>query len=156
MGAYYLITLTAPIKTGFFPAYLRQSASASASLLRWIGEDVIARDQSIISADGPSVLVERGCDAVEPSALFAAAVLASPVPLMSRLAAAAVGTLLLMLLNLARIASLVLIRIHWPEAFETFHMDIWQGLFIFVAILLWGLWASRMARRLREKTDAST
>ena len=155
LGAYFLSTLTPPVKHGFFPAYLRLNARASGAILRVLGQDVSVRDQSIVSADGPAIDIERGCDAVEPSALFVSAVLASPVPFASRLFAAVAGSFALMLLNLVRVVSLFLVRVYHPDAFETMHLDVWQALFIILAILLWAMWASRMARRRAVQTHAS-
>jgi exosortase/archaeosortase family protein len=156
MGAYYLITLTPPVRDGFFPAYLRWNASISGRALRSFGEELTVEDQSMISDKGPSVQIERGCDAVEPSALFVSAVLASPVPLVARLSAAMVGTLLLLLINLVRVASLFLVRVHYPRAFDVMHLDVWQALFIFLAITLWAIWAARMSRKRKEHEHAAT
>ena len=156
LGLYYILTLTPPVKRGFFPAYLRLNAHVSGAMLRFFGEDTTVQDQSLVSAKGPSIEIERGCDAVEPSALFVSAVLASPVSLMSRLSAAVVGTIVLMLLNLARVISLFLVRVYHPQAFETMHLDVWQALFIFMAILLWAIWASRVTRKRAVQPDAST
>ncbi len=156
MGIYYLATLTGPIKDGFFPAYLRLNAQVSGVMLRVMGEDVSVRDQSMISAEGPAIEIERGCDAVEPSALFVSAVLASPVPLLARLSAALAGTLLLMILNFVRVISLFLVRVYYPKAFETMHVDVWQALFILLAIMIWAIWASRMSRKRAAQADAST
>lgn len=156
LGLFYLATLTTPVRDGFFPAYLRLNARISGAMLGVIGEDVTVDDQALISADGPSIQIERGCDAVEPSALFVSAVLASPVPIVSRLLAAAGGTILLMMLNLIRVVSLFLVRLYYPKAFETMHLDVWQALFIFLAILLWALWAARMSQKRTVQQDAST
>jgi len=156
LALYFVSTLTPPIKNGFFPAYLRWNARTSGTILQGLGEDVSVEKQSIISAKGPAIDIERGCDAVEPSALFVSAVLASPVPLLARLSAAAVGTFLLMVLNLVRVVSLFLCRIYFPKAFETMHLDVWQALFIILAILLWAGWASRMARRRAPQADGTT
>ena len=146
MALYYVLTLLPPVKDGFFPAYLRVNAVASGWMLNAMGFDVTVDDKSLIAGDGSAIEIERGCDAVEPSALFVAAVIASPVALSARLRAAAIGTLLLLILNLIRVASLFLIRIYYPRAFDVMHLDVWQAVFIFVAILLWAYWASRMAR----------
>jgi exosortase/archaeosortase family protein len=96
------------------------------------------------------VSIERGCDAVQPSALFCAAVLASPVPLLSRLAAVGVGTTLLMILNFVRILTLYYTGAYLRWAFEVMHLDVWQALFIFLAILFWALWAAWNTRRSRK------
>ena len=156
MAVYYLATLTPPVKQGFFPAYLRLNAAASAAILRVVGQDVTVRDKSIVSTAGPAIEVERGCDAVEPSALFVSAVLASPVSWLSRLSAAAAGTLVLMVLNLIRVASLFLVKVYYPGAFDTMHLDVWQALFIFMAIVFWAVWASRVSRRRVARPDVSS
>jgi exosortase/archaeosortase family protein len=108
----------------------------------------------ITSSAGGSLSIERGCDAVDPSALFVAAVIASPVRLAPKLLAIVGGTFLLMLLNFARVISLYFVRIHWPKAFDTIHLDVWQAMFIFLAILMWGVWASRAAQA--PKTEAES
>lgn len=156
---FYLATLTAPVKNTFFPAYLQANAAASGAILRTFGQNVENRGNSLVSTDGTgaAIQIERGCDAVEPSALFVAAVLASPVALGARLTAAVMGTILLMLLNLVRIISLFWVRVHYPSAFETMHLDVWQALFIILALVLWAAWAARAARRERTAApDATT
>ena len=156
MGLYYLITQIPIVRDDFFPAYLRLSASASGALLNAVGIDTTVQGQTLISSRGPRVLIARGCDAVAPSALFISAVLASPVPLLSRLTAILMGTTVLMLLNLVRIISLFLIRVHWPAAFKTMHLDVWQALFILTAVFIWMVWASRAARKLGMAKHVST
>ena len=136
--------------------------SVDATKQQLIASDVVHFDesglrvegQSMISATGPAIEIERGCDAIEPSALLVSAVMASPVPFLSRLLAMGVGTALLMLLNLVRIISLYLFRVYLPTAFETMHLDVWQALFIIIAIVMWGIWASRAARRKVVVSDA--
>jgi exosortase H (IPTLxxWG-CTERM-specific) len=154
---YYVATLTPPVKDWFFPKYLRANAVASGAILRATGQDVTVEGNSLVSAGGSAIQIERGCDAVEPSALVVAAVVASPVAWSSRLLAAVAGTLALMVLNLVRVLSLYLIRVHYPAVFETMHLDVWQVLFIIMALALWAVWASRAARRARTATpDAAT
>jgi exosortase/archaeosortase family protein len=48
--------------------------------------------------------------------------------------------LLLLILNLVRIVSLFLIGVYSPRIFALTHIDVWQALFIFLAVLLWILW----------------
>ena len=156
MGLYYLATTTSVVSDpdhGFFEWYLRINAKASAGVLHLVGyEDVQRREKSLVSISrGGAISVARGCDAVEPSALFVSAVLASPVPLVSRLTAAVAGTVLLMLLNLVRIISLFLCAVHWKKAFDLMHLDVWQTLFIVLAILLWAIWAAWATRKKRPR-----
>ena len=153
---YYGLTLIPWVKDSFFPGYLRLNASVSAVILDGFGQDVTVNDQALISGKGASIQVERGCDAAAASALFVSAVLASPVPWLSRLLAAAAGTFLLALLNLIRVMSLFLVRLYYPKAFDVMHLDVWQALFIFLAILFWAAWASQVSRRRTVRADVST
>lgn len=121
-------------------------------------EEVEVEGNAVVSRRGQrrgAISVERGCDAVQPSALFVSAVLASPVPLVSRLGAAAVGTIALMLINLVRITTLFLTAVHWRKAFDVMHLDVWQAAFIFLALLFWALWASWVTRRPTRRADAA-
>ncbi len=141
MTAYYAFTTTDVAKAGF-EWYLELNAQVSAGVVHLFGYDDMTRTGKSLTSPNGSITVERGCDAVEPSALFVAAVLASPVPFFSRISAAVAGTILLMLINLFRIISLFLTAVHWRSAFDIMHLDVWQAAFIFFAILLWALWAA--------------
>lgn len=158
MGLYYLSTLTFLVRDRFFPAYLRLNASLSGSILVAMGQDVSVAGNTIstTSTGAGAIKIERGCDAIEPSALFLAAVLASPVAFRAKLLAGLWGVSALLLVNLVRIVSLFLIKVYYPSLFQTMHLDVWQVVFILAAILLWGLWASRMSRRLSATQDVST
>ena len=147
MGAYYVATTTDSMKNQFFPRYLQLNADASVVVMHTFAyKDVKRSEKSLVSSRG-AISVERGCDAVEPTALFVSAVLASPVPFLSKLPAVVVGSLILAVVNLIRIISLFLTAVHWRKAFDVMHLDVWQAVFIFLAILLWALWASWATKR---------
>ena len=84
--------------------------------------------------------IVRGCDAVEAIALYVCAVLAFPLPFPKKLIGMTVGALLLSVLNLVRVVSLFLIGVYSHRIFNLMHIDVWQALFIFFAVLLWILW----------------
>lgn len=151
MAIYYAFSTTSTMKDRFFPWYLDANARASVAVLRTFNyPDVVQQGESVVSPRG-SITVARGCDAIEPSALFVSAVLASPVALGSRLLAAVVGTALLLSINLFRIISLFLCAVYWKSAFNVMHLDVWQALFIFLAILLWALWAAWAVKREKKQ-----
>ena len=155
IGVYYAGTTTSFAKADFFPWYLRLTTQASAGLLHAGGYDDLTVEGNVLNSSRDSVAVERGCDAIAPTALFVSAVLASPTSLLSKLPAVLGGMLILMVLNLARIITLFLTRAHWPSAFDIMHVEIWQALFIFLAILLWAFWASWTSARIKTRSDAS-
>ncbi len=156
MTIYYAFSTTSTMKDRFFPWYLDANARASVAVLRTFNyPDVVQQGEAVVSPRG-SITVARGCDAIEPSALFVSAVLASPVALGSRLLAAVVGTVLLLSINLVRIISLFLCAVHWKSAFNVMHLDVWQALFIFLAILFWALWAAWAVKRQRRRNEQVT
>ncbi|MGB0714311.1 MAG: hypothetical protein ACPGXK_00420, partial [Phycisphaerae bacterium] len=98
VGLYFAATTTSFMNDQFFPWYLRLNAEASGLLLNAMGyDDVSVRDQSLIGAF--RMQIARGCDGMDPSALFIAAVLASPVAFRRKLPALLIGTGLLLVLN---------------------------------------------------------
>jgi exosortase/archaeosortase family protein len=120
--------------------YLELNARASAALLRVAGEQARVTERTIVSPRA-ALRIERGCDAIHPAALYAAAVLASPVALVPRLAGLAVGVACLAAINLVRIVSLYYVQVAAPRLFEVAHVEVWQALFIFLAVGLWAGWA---------------
>lgn len=157
MSCYFLASTTALVKDRFIPWYLDSSAMVCGKTLQLFGDDDVVVTGNIMRSqkEKRSVSVERGCDALAPAALFVSAVLASPVSIRSRLIAALGGITILLVINLFRIISLYLTRIHWPKAFDVMHLDVWQSLFIFLAILLWAVWATWERSRARKKRHAA-
>ncbi len=155
MAVYYAVTTTSFAKDEFFPWYLRLTTQASDGLMHVCGYDDVAVQGNVLSSSRGSITVERGCDAIAPTALFVSAVIASPAPLSLKLPAVIGGILVLIAVNVIRIVTLFLTRIHWPEAFDVIHLDVWQAMFIFLAIVLWAFWASWATRRQKGRSDAS-
>lgn len=140
VAVFYLGTATAFFRDTFVPAYLGANARVTAAILSLFGQKAEAEGKMIQSAKF-GMEVERGCDAVEPTVLFLAAVLASPVALRARLIGMVAGGLALAVINVLRLVTLFVTGIYWHEAFEVMHVDVWQAIFIFLAILFWVLWA---------------
>lgn len=154
MGLYYLASTTAVVKDRFFPWYLETSARVCGAIVHIFGyDDMEVKGNALVCKRG-SISVERGCDAITPCALFVAAVLASPVPWRAKIPGAAVGCLILMAINLVRIISLFVTRVHWQQAFDIMHLDVWQSLFILFSIVLWALWAAWERGRQRRRRHA--
>lgn len=157
MCVYYIITTTQIMEKQFFPWYLNQTAYVSGQILRLTGFDIAIDGNSIDDLDNRgSITVERGCDAVAPTALFVSAVLASPVPWMLKFPAMFGGVFILMVMNVFRIVTLYITRIYWTKMFDIMHLDVWQAAFIFLAIMLWAFWAAWTTKRLKRPSDVST
>jgi exosortase H (IPTLxxWG-CTERM-specific) len=154
MAAYYAATFIDVIETRAIPAYMRFNAQASGALLNLLGENADVNGSSITSARF-SVDIQHGCDAIDPSALFIAAVLAFPAPLRSKLPGVLIGTLVLAAINLIRIVSLFYTGIYFPKAFQTVHVDVWQPVFILLALTFWVAWAWWATRTRPGPSDVS-
>ncbi|MHC5004765.1 MAG: exosortase H [Planctomycetota bacterium] len=143
---YYSVTALAWFQQDVFPAYLRWNAAVSARLLAWAGEGATANDTVVLS-QRYALEIKRGCDAIEPAALLAAAIIAFPAAWRRRAIGLAIGIPALLGLNFVRIISLYYTGIHAPDAFEVVHVEVWQPLFIAAALLLWVGWAIWATRR---------
>lgn len=138
MAVYYLL-VSLPVGDRWLYHYLRANAVLANGLLQWWGAGTAVSDISIRSAHF-AITVRRGCDAVEPSWMLCSAILAFPASGWHRVLGCVVGTLLLQVLNLARITSLYYIGWQWPDFFSRAHLEIWPVLFIVAAVLLWMGW----------------
>lgn len=140
LAAFYVFIAFSPsYQRRFIPLYHHLIAHVSGGMLAVLGQEITVADTSI-SSPRFSVQIVRGCDAVEAIALFVCAVLAFPLPFLKKLPGMIAGALLLSILNLVRIVSLFLIGVYSPRIFALTHLDVWQALFIFFAVLLWILW----------------
>jgi exosortase H (IPTLxxWG-CTERM-specific) len=140
LAGFYLIVAFAPFYSRYFvPRHHHLIAQTSGLLLTALGQRVVTTGASICSAEF-SVSIVRGCDAVEPIALFVCGILAFPAPLCRKILGVAVGISLLLISNLARIVSLFLIGLYSPRLFEVVHVDVGQAFFVFFTLLLWILW----------------
>jgi len=139
MSLFYALVLFTPFYKRHFPSYLGFNARLSGHMLGFLGQDITVRGASI-SSPAFSITVQRGCDAIEPTVLFICAVLAFPSPFSKKITGIITGSLLLGVLNIVRIVTLFVVGIYWPRAFNVMHLDVWQGLFIFLAIVFWVFW----------------
>jgi len=155
MGLFYALTFIPLMNRKALPGLQKANARVSTAILNVFGEGA-SSDSTSISSPRYSVNIAHGCDAIEPTALFIAAVLAFPAPLRSKVPALFAGTLVLLLLNLVRIVSLFYTGVYWPRAFETMHVDVWQPAFIVLSLFLWTLWAVWASKPKSRTTDVTT
>ncbi|MFQ5461914.1 MAG: hypothetical protein ACE5E5_04715 [Phycisphaerae bacterium] len=155
IGLYYAATSTSIVKERFFPWYLHLNAEVSAVVLNGLGHgDVVAHDR-VLGSKSFRMNIARGCDGVDPSALYIAAVLASPVAFRRKWPAVVIGTGLLLTLNVVRIISLYFTGIYFKSLFEMMHLDVWQAGFIIMALMFWAIWAHRIGRSNARQAHAT-
>ena len=140
MGVFYAFAIFTPFyKKHFLLSYLPFNARVSGAILSLLGQDITVAGRTI-SSPRFSVEVDSGCDGIEPIALFVCAVLAFPAAFLRKIPGIIAGTLLLAILNFVRVVSLFLIGVYFPKAFLFMHLDVWQAMFILLAIVFWILW----------------
>jgi exosortase/archaeosortase family protein len=128
-------------------SYLELNAWACNGILDGFGQPTQVSGVTIQSPHF-AMAIRRGCDAVEPTCLFCAAVLSFPAPWRAKLAGMLAGIVVLQLLNLVRIVTLYWVGIYFPTFFYSAHVELWPTAFIFVAILLfvgWLNWSAKMS-----------
>ena len=144
MGIFYGVMLIPAVDRVMYD-YLAANAWLSHALLNLLGFGTVLNMTQISSGDF-SIVVRRGCDAVEPAALFASAVLAFPAPWRKKAVGIVAGTLVLLAINILRVVSLFWIGIVARPLFAKIHLEIWPLLFILAAFALCAAWI-RWARK---------
>jgi exosortase/archaeosortase family protein len=144
VAAFYALLLVPDCERLLY-IYLEAYAWLANAVLNVLGQGSQVTEVTITSPHF-SMAIRRGCDAVEPTWLFCAAVLSYPAPLGSKAVGILVGIVVLQVLNLIRILSLYVIGVYFPIFFNTAHVEIWPVVFIVVAIVLmvgWIDWTRR-------------
>lgn len=142
--------LIEPIDTGLIQPFSHDLAFASAAAINLFGGDAAANGAilSLVKAGG-GVEIANGCNAIEASILLAAAILAFPARPGRRLIGAAIGILMLQLVNLLRIISLLYLSRYAPSWFDFFHLYLWDALIMLDGLLIflvWHRWQDRPRR----------
>lgn len=125
-------------------------AHMAGALLNLLGErtSVIG---PLIASGAAAITVSPVCSAAECILFYTCALLAFPESAARKAAGIAAGILLLLLVNLCRIASLEYVRIHFPARFDMVHENLWGigMLFAVIALFLgwltWSQWKARLS-----------
>jgi len=134
------VILALPAGDRLLFADLKANAWLADLLLRWSGQHTQVFSGVIIQSPRFSMAIRRGCDAVEPTWMLCAAILAFPAPIRKKLLGMAVAALALQLLNIVRILTLYWIGVYCPSLFNSAHMEVWPAVFILVAIVFFLRW----------------
>lgn len=126
-------------------------AKVSGATLDLLGQDV-RMEGTVIRGRRFAVNIRNGCNGVEAMLIFLAAVLAFPAPWRARLLGLALGVVAIQAVNLVRVVALYLTGAYFPSWFDASHTVVWQTVVILFSVLLWIVWANRLAapRNLRE------
>jgi archaeosortase B (VPXXXP-CTERM-specific) len=98
---------------------------------------------TVLRVEGFAARVDDVCTGIFVVAIYLSAVLAYPSRTKEKLKGVALGTSVILSLNLIRVVSLMYIGRYFPSFFEAAHLLIWQSLIIFAALLAWIYWTER-------------
>ena len=146
MGLFYALWSTKFIEVYFERPLLELNAKIGGFFLNLLGQNTETVNNNI-SSSRFSIEVYLGCDAVEPTMLFVAAVLLYPISFATKIPGIIAGSVFLLSINMLRIISLFLIGVYWPQAFDTMHYEVWQVIFIILPLVSWVVWLNWAKKR---------
>ena len=153
MGVFYIVYLSHWFNMHIQPLILSVNASLSSRLLNLFAQNTQVISSTIYSPVF-SVSIALGCDGVEAMALFSCALLAFPSKWKAKIIGLAVGISFLFILNILRVVTLFFTGVYYPRAFEVMHIEVWQVIFILLALVLWMLWLRYVVLPVNPANDA--
>jgi exosortase/archaeosortase family protein len=130
------------LKERWFIGYLAAYARLTGAVLRLFDSGIHVVGREIVGK--VSLTIAKNCDAMDINIVFAAAVVAFPARWRARLIGIGIGSGVLAVVNVLRIASLYGVDAHWPRLFEIVHAEIWPLLLVAIAVVMflrWSRWA---------------
>jgi exosortase H (IPTLxxWG-CTERM-specific) len=143
---FYVVLALNPVNDYVVVPFTEGVTRASAVFLRIIGEKVEVAG-TLIRSPRFAIDVKNGCNGIEAMLLLAAAMLAFPASLRSRLIGLAAGSVAIQVLNLFRVSSLFWLGANHRGIFEFFHVAVWQSVVILAAIAMFVLWGRKFAEK---------
>ena len=145
LAASFTLVSWTPVNDHVIEPFTAGVARVSGATLTLLGQDVTMRG-TIIESPSFAVNIRNGCNGVETMLIFLSAVLAFPAPWKARAIGLVFGIVAIQAVNLLRVVALFYTGAYFPAWFDTSHTVIWQSLVILAGVLLWILWADRVAR----------
>ena len=128
-------------------AFLNNLTAGALSVMLSICGINSIHDGTAVVASGFSVNIIDECTGIYEILVYTACVLAYPTSTNKKLAGIAMGTPLLLTINMVRLLFLVFIGIWHVDLFDFFHYIIWQiTLIVFVALVLL-LWIFKVVKK---------
>jgi len=146
MILFYILWISSFGSTHLFEPAIVFYATASGKILAWLGYNTSVTG-TVIYSSMFNLNIKRGCDAIEATAMFASAILAFPVPFRRKILGLIIGIVTLMLVNFIRIITLFITGLKHPALFNFMHDQIWQIIYIAIAVLLLLLWLQSLRHR---------
>jgi len=145
MGLFYALVHNPYVGPEPFHPYLAFVAKTVARIVNLFGHEASVFN-TVVESSQFSMRIVRGCDAIEPTAAFVAAVLASPVAFWTKFPGVLLGAAALGVVNIVRLVTLFFVGVYARGALDFMHEDMWQAAFIVLAICFWAIWVQWAVR----------
>ena len=143
---FYAVVAYPPVNDYVIVPFTGVIVRTTAFLLRSAHEPVTVAG-TVIRSSRFALDVRNGCNGVEAMMVLAAAMLAFPATLRSRLAGLLAGSVAIQILNLVRVVSLVWLGEHHREVFDFVHVGVWQSIVILAAVSMFVFWSQTFAEK---------
>jgi exosortase H (IPTLxxWG-CTERM-specific) len=143
---FYVVIALNPVNDYVIVPFTELIVRTTALVLRGMHEpiDVVG---TVIRTSRFALDVHNGCNGVEAMMLLAAAMIAFPATVRSRLAGLLVTSGAIQILNLVRVSSLVWLGEHHRNVFDVVHVAVWQTIVILAAVSMFVFWSLKFAER---------
>lgn len=155
LGAFYWLSAWSFYMNNIFQPAVNAYAWTGSLILNILGQGTNHAGEMISNPEF-GMSVSKGCDGIAPIILLAAGIIAFPSPWKYKWKGILFGSLALILLNLIRLVTLFLFGVYTPDLFELMHVEVWQAVFILIAILLWFWWLNWVNRQREEISEEKT
>jgi len=146
ISLFYILWISSFGSKHLFEPVIAFYAAASAKILAWLGYHTSVNGTVIFSSEF-DLNIKRGCDAIEATALFIAAILSFPAPIKRKILGIIIGIVTFVLVNFIRIITLFITGLKHPALFNFMHDQIWQIIYIAIAVLLLLLWLQSLRHK---------
>jgi exosortase H (IPTLxxWG-CTERM-specific) len=145
------------LRTQFYPAFaaLERATTALTYALTSPFSSQITRGLFGVTYGEFTVHIVEECTGMYEALIYAAAVLAYPTRWRHKLVGLLVGVPGIYLINLLRIASLLVIGHHAKGQFEFLHIYFWQGTLVVIVASSWLAWLFLVVRRAEAPAAAA-
>lgn len=124
----------------------RATARATEALVAATGLEVERRGTVLRHPEGFACEIYHRCTGIPVAALLAAGLWALPGSRRSRIAGAALGTALILAVNLARLVHVYSLGVRRPEAFAAAHGIYWETAMVLLVVAFWAVWTRTSGR----------
>lgn len=140
-GLWYLFYELWLLPDGRLDAFLSVNiVEVAAGILSFTGQDLFQANRVIGIVGTNGIIVVNGCNGLEAIGLFIGFVMSYPGDHLKRAFFIPMGILVIYLVNVFRIASLVLIQYYYPAGFDFAHDYSTSAIFYIAIFVMWVIW----------------